>query len=245
MRPFLLLGTRAEDDAADDEYAGFLRYAGLTEAQLHRVRVEAAPLPTVDLGAYSGFVLGGSPFNASDEHKGQVQQRVERDLAGLVRRVVEADVPFLGACYGIGVLGLACGGTVDRRYGEAPAAVEISLTEQGRADPLLAGLPDPFHAIVGHKEACAVLPPGAELLASSAGCPTQMFRMGRHVYATQFHPELDAESLERRLHIYAGHGYCEPEEVAPIVAQARSVDLGHVRSLLPAFVERFGRPTAT
>ena len=166
----------------------------------------------------------------------------KRDLAALARRVVEADVPFLGACYGIGLLGLAMGGTVDRRFGEAPAAVEISLTERGLADPLLAGMPDPFHAIVGHKEACAVLPPGAVLLASSAGCPTQMFRMGRHVYATQFHPELDAESLERRLHIYAGHGYCEPEEVAPIVAQAESVDLTHVRSLLPAFVERFGRP---
>ncbi|WP_151525797.1 glutamine amidotransferase [Serinicoccus kebangsaanensis] len=237
MRPFLLLGTRAEDDAADDEYAGFLRYSGLQAEQLHRVRVEAEPLAPVDLGAYSGIIVGGSPYNASDERKGAVQLRVERDLGELVSRVVEADVPFLGACYGIGLLGMVCGGTVDRRYAEAPAAVGISLTAEGRSDPLLAGMPDPFHAIVGHKEACASLPPGAVLLASSAGCPTQMFRIGRHVYATQFHPELDAGSLEHRLHIYAGHGYCEPEEVGPIVAQARSVDLGQVRSVLRNFVE--------
>ncbi|ANS79722.1 Glutamine amidotransferase class-I [Serinicoccus hydrothermalis] len=236
MRPFLLLGTRAEDDAAADEYAGFLRYGGLTESQLHRVRVEAAPLAPVDLEAYSGVIVGGSPFNASDERKGEVQLRAERDLTELVRRVVEADVPFLGACYGIGLLGMVCGGTVDRRYAEAPAATPIRLTEAGRADPLLAGIPDPFHAIVGHKEACATLPAGAVLLASSAGCPTQMFRIGRHVYATQFHPELDADSLEHRLRIYAGHGYCEPEEVGPIVAQARSVELGHVRTVLRNFV---------
>lgn len=236
MKPFLLLGTRAEDDAADDEYAGFLRYSGLPESRLHRVRVEAGPMRAVDLDDYAGLLLGGSPFNASDVHKSPVQVRVERELGELVERVVAADKPFLGACYGIGLLGQVCGGVVDRRYGEAPAAVEISLTADGRVDPLLLGMPNPFHAIVGHKEACAVLPPGAILLASSAGCPTQMFRIGHHVYATQFHPELDADSLEHRLHIYAGHGYCEPDEVDPIVAQAREHALDDVRRILDSFV---------
>lgn len=236
MKPFLLLGTRADDDAADDEYAGFLRYSGLPERRLRRVRVEAGPMPHVDLDDYAGIILGGSPFNASDERKSAVQQRVEAELGELVQRVVAADKPFLGACYGIGLLGLVCGGVVDRRYGESPAAVEISLTPDGRIDPLLAGMPNPFHAIVGHKEACAVLPPGAVLLASSAECPIQMFRMGHHVYATQFHPELDADSLERRLNIYAGHGYCEPEEVEPIVAQARAHHLDDVRRILAIFV---------
>lgn len=241
MKPFLLLGTRAEDAAADDEYEGFLRYSGLAPQDLHRVRVEAGPLAPIDLGAYSGIVLGGSPFNASDEVKSQVQQRVERDLGELVARVIAADFPFLGACYGVGLLGLVAGGTVDRRYGETPAAVAISVTDEGRADPLLAGLPQRFHAIVGHKEACSVLPPGAVLLATSAGCPTQMFRLGRRVYATQFHPELDADTLELRLGIYAGQGYCEPEEAAQIVAQARAADVGAVRGIVRRFVELHAR----
>lgn len=100
-------------------------------------------------------------------------------------------------------------------------------------------MPATFHAIVGHQEAMSGLPPGAVLLASSATCPTQMFRIGRNVYATQFHPELDADSLAHRLRIYAGHGYCEPEEAAAIVAQARAADLGDLRRLLPAFVARY------
>ncbi|MFK5690662.1 glutamine amidotransferase [Ornithinimicrobium sp. LYQ92] len=243
MKPFLLLGTRSEDDAADDEYAGFLRYSGLAPEQLHRVRVEAGPMPVVDLDDYSGVILGGSPFNASDEVKSEVQQRVESDLAALVGRVVEQDMPFLGACYGVGLLGMVCGGTVDRRYGEAPGAVDVSLTEDGRTDPLLAGMPERFHAIVGHKEACSVLPtsPGAVLLATSPGCPTQMFRIGRNVYATQFHPELDADTLELRLRIYAGHGYCEPDDAERIVAEARAVDVDAVRGILRRFVELHAR----
>ena len=42
MKPFLLLATRSEDEAADDEYAGFLAAGGLLPEQLHRVRLEAA-----------------------------------------------------------------------------------------------------------------------------------------------------------------------------------------------------------
>ena len=49
MLPFLLLSTRAEDLAADEEYAAFLRCTGLTCDQLHRIRLEAAPLPRLDL----------------------------------------------------------------------------------------------------------------------------------------------------------------------------------------------------
>ena len=45
MKPFVLLATRAEDGPADEEYALFLRYSGLTESQLVRVRLESEPMP--------------------------------------------------------------------------------------------------------------------------------------------------------------------------------------------------------
>ena len=44
VKPFLFLGTRAEDDAADGEYDAVRRYAGLTGDQLQRRRLERAPL---------------------------------------------------------------------------------------------------------------------------------------------------------------------------------------------------------
>ena len=58
MRPFLLLSSRAEDVAADDEYEAFLRVTGLDPARLHRVRMEAAPLPALELDDYAGIFVG-------------------------------------------------------------------------------------------------------------------------------------------------------------------------------------------
>src|SRR3954452_25619132 len=66
VRPFLLLSSRPEDEAADGEYAAFLRFSGLFPEQLHRVRMEAAPLPKIRLDDWSGIFLGGGPFNSSD-----------------------------------------------------------------------------------------------------------------------------------------------------------------------------------
>ena len=124
MKPFLFLGTRAEDVVADDEYAAVLRCGGLEEGQLRRHRLERDPLGEVDLDAWSGILLGGGPFNVSDpdEEKSDAQRRAEAELAALADRVVEADFPFFGACYGVGVLGRTGGGTVDRTYGSRSAA---------------------------------------------------------------------------------------------------------------------------
>ena len=66
MKPFVLLATRAEDVPADEEYALFLRYTGLEEHELVRVRLEAERMPHFDLDALSGIFVGGGPFNASD-----------------------------------------------------------------------------------------------------------------------------------------------------------------------------------
>ncbi|HYF72006.1 MAG TPA: glutamine amidotransferase, partial [Nocardioides sp.] len=69
MKPFLFLGTRAENEVADSEYAAILRCAGLDERDVRRIRVEreeAEGLADVDLDALSGIVLGGGPFNSSD-----------------------------------------------------------------------------------------------------------------------------------------------------------------------------------
>ncbi|MFP5315475.1 MAG: glutamine amidotransferase-related protein, partial [Actinomycetes bacterium] len=170
MLPFLLLGTRAEDAAAEGEYRSFLRFTGLAPSDLHRIRVEQEPLPQLRLEDYSGIFLGGSPFNSSDAEvtKSPTQHRVERELRQLLDRVVAADFPFLGACYGVGTLGRHQGAVIDRTFAEPIGPVEITVNDDGAADPLLAGLPLRFDAFVGHKEACSTLPAGAVLLASSA-----------------------------------------------------------------------------
>jgi len=113
VKPFVLLATRAEDLPADEEYALFLRHAGLSERDLVRVRLEAGPMPRLDLDELSGIFVGGGPFNASDPPgtKPAVQRRVEAEFAALLTQVVARDFPFLGACYGVGTVGAFLGAT--------------------------------------------------------------------------------------------------------------------------------------
>lgn len=238
MKPFLLLASRAEDAAAEDEYAAYLRYGGLTPGQLRRIRLEAAPLPDLDLTEYSGVIVGGSPFTSSDppDHKSETQHRVERELAGLLDRIVAQDFPFLGACYGVGTLGTHQGAVIDRTFGEPLGAVEIGLTEAGIADPVLRGMPRTFTAFTGHKEACSSLPAHAVLLASSQACPVQMFRIRDNLYATQFHPELDAEGLVTRIDIYRHAGYFPPESAEELMAAARRFTVIEPMNILKNFV---------
>jgi GMP synthase (glutamine-hydrolysing) len=243
VQPFLLLGTRGEDAAADDEYTAFLRFTGLEEAMLHRVRLERRPLGPVDLEEWSGIFLGGGPFNSSDpeDRKSPVQRRVERELGDLLDEVVGRDFPFLGACYGIGVIGTRRGGTVDREHAEPIGPVPVTLTPEGRADPLLADLPERFEAFVGHKEAVRELPRGAVHLASSPRCPVQAFRVGRHVYATQFHPELDYAGLCTRIEVYKHAGYFEPHEAESVKESARAGEVVEPPKILRRFVQRYAR----
>jgi GMP synthase (glutamine-hydrolysing) len=241
MKPFLLLASRAEDAAAEDEYAAYLRYGGLEPSGLRRVRLEAAPLPELDLSAYSGIIVGGSPFTSSDppEHKSPTQHRVEGELAGLLDELVARDFPFLGACYGVGTLGTHQGAVIDRTYGEPLGAAEIELTDAGLEDPVLGGMPRRFTAFTGHKEACSVLPPQAVLLARSAACPVQMFRIRQNLYATQFHPELDAEGLCTRIDIYRHAGYFPPESAEELMDNARQFTVTEPMNILKNFVARY------
>lgn len=238
-----MLGIRAEDVAADDEYAAMLRCAGLDEGQLRRIRIEQTELGIVDLDRWSGIILGGGPFQASDheEVKSSTQRRVEAELTSLLDDVVERDFPFLGACYGIGTLGRHQGAVVDRTYAEPIGGVRIKVTRAGQDDPLFERSGTSFGAYVGHKEAISKLPAHAVTLAYSERCPVQAFRIGTRVYATQFHPELDLDGLATRIEVYKYAGYFKPEEADAVLAAARASGVTEVPNILERFVELFAR----
>lgn len=243
MKPFLFLATRYDDEPADAEYEAFLLRTGLDESGLVRLRLEAQPLPDLDLEDWSGIMVGGSPFNASTpaELKSATQMRVEAELSGLLDRVVEEDFPFLGACYGVGTLARHQGAVIDTTYREEVGAPEIALTEAGRQDPICAGIPGTFQAFVAHKEAVTVPPASAVILATGQDCPVQVFRVRSNLYATQFHPELDGEYLAHRLSFYADHGYFVPEELPALQARVRAQDVSDSWKVLSNFVQVHGR----
>lgn len=244
-KPFLLISTRPEDNACAAELVSFREKMGLIDDEIIQVRLEQAPLGDFDIEDYSGIVLGGSPFNSSDAVKTELQQRVEADIARIMTDVLERDFPLFGACYGIGAVGTSIGAVVDPTYGETASVVDISLTDEGKVDPVLEGMPPVWQSMVGHKDAITSLPGHAVLLASGESCPVQMFRVGSNVYATQFHPELDPEAFAYRLRVYEGRGYYGPGELDGIIATTVNVDLSVDDLLLRNFARIHRRPLET
>ncbi|GAA3327753.1 glutamine amidotransferase [Paeniglutamicibacter sulfureus] len=245
MGRFILISTREHDLAASDEVRGVLDASGLDADALRVIRLEREPLGSLDglgLEDCPGIILGGSPFNASDHPstKSATQLRCEADLSRLLDVLVAEDFPFLGACYGVGTLGTHQGGRVDTHFGEPVGTSRIRLTDQGRRDPLLAGLPEEFDAFVGHKEAVSELPESAVLLADSAACPVQMFRVKSNLYATQFHPELDPAGLAQRIMIYRDAGYFPPQDAQRLHDEAMAALVEWPALILRNFVRRYG-----
>ena len=87
-------------------------------------------------------------------------------------------------------------------------------------------------------------PRHAVLLASSPGCPVQAFRIGSRVYATQFHPELDAAGLCTRIDVYKHAGYFQPEQADELKALAYRSNVVHPPDILRRFVHSYARDAA-
>jgi GMP synthase (glutamine-hydrolysing) len=117
--------------------------------------------------------------------------------------------------------------------------IALTLTEAGYNDPLFGELPPVFAAQAGHEDRVIELPRDAVLLASSPRVAEQAFRfVGRPIYCTQFHPELDRATMLERLVAY-------PEYVARIARVSYDDFIQNLRetpdanSLLRRFVTMF------
>lgn len=241
-KPVLILQLRPEDVTADSEYLAFLKYGDLAEKETHRIRIEQTGIPSdISLDDYSAIIVGGSPFDVSTPpvDKSAIQHKVEDDFLRLLEQVLERDFPFLGACSGNGLLGYYLRTPISRKYGEAVGCVSLTLTEDGKQDPLLQDFPEQIHVLLGHKEACDNLPTGATLLLQGDTCPVQMFRVGSNVYATQFHPEGDAEGFTVRINAYKHHGYFEPNEAERLIDAVSRVETPFAQKILQRFVKRY------
>ena len=240
-KPVLVLQLRPEDDTSDSEFEAFLKYGQLDEADTRRIRIEKAGIPELSLEDYSAVIVGGSPFDIStpQERKSAIQVRIESDFKRLFDEIVARDFPFLGACSGCGLLGSYLDTPISSQYAEPVGGVRVTLTNDGKHDPLLVDYPEQIDVLCGHKEACDRLPTGATLLLTGDDCPVQMFRVGENVYATQFHPEGDSEGFTVRIQTYKHHGYFPPEESEALIAAVNRKDTPYAREILRRFVERY------
>ncbi|MEM6634845.1 MAG: glutamine amidotransferase [Pseudomonadota bacterium] len=241
MKPFLILQLRPETEAADGEFAAIVEKGGIAAGRGHRIRLDQTDLPDdLRLDDYAAVIVGGGPGCISDapDRKSPIEARIENAIMGLMPEIDARDHPYLGCCYGIGILAHHLGAPVTKqRYSEP---VGVSACRIAGDDPLLAGCPPAFDAFVGHKEAVQSLPPDCAHLVSSEACPFQMIRYKSNVYATQFHPEADADEFETRIRIYKDRGYFPPEDAERLIAVCRGADVTAPVRILRNFVARYG-----
>src|SRR6185503_9289049 len=140
--------------------------------QLHRPDIRCTPLNIADgkdlpvgtsLSDFDGVMIPGSPL-----HVYHPNACVRRQI-DFARAAFAAGVPVWGSCWGLQLAVMALGGSVRRnpRGRELPIARAITMTEVGRADPLLASRPAIFDALCSHLDEIETLPPNSRILAGN------------------------------------------------------------------------------
>ena len=124
-------------------------------------------------------------------------------------------------------------------------SVEVTLTAQGREDPLFTGLPETFTVQATHEDIVAGSPPGSIVLASNANTSNQAMAIGSNVRGVQFHPELRSEALTTLVRSRATkledearlRGLPAGAAVPSLLSGIRNAPLA--RKVLLNFIERF------
>lgn len=235
MIRYALIQAREPDEATGpEEHRSFAHELGVDPASIDCVTALGGALDVDALcDRYDAVLVGGSGRYSVTGDEAWLPNFFDT-LGALADR----DFPTFASCFGFQGLCVALGAEV--RTDEPNAEVGshlLSLTAEGRADPLFGGLPDTFHAQLGHKDRALHLPTGAVWLASSERCPYQALRVGRNVYATQFHPELSAEANRRRfLQYWNEYAYVFGEAAAQRILDTLR-DSSHASALLRRFGE--------
>jgi len=155
-----------------------------------------------------GPYLPGLSFAYYETHQGTLPQRPEdcdawfctgsqysvyedRDwigrLAGFIRKVREAERPFVGICFGHQMLAHALGGEVAKApqgWGVGVLGVEVL-----RQEPWMQPALEKFSIQHMHQDQVQRLPAGSVVLGRSDHCEVGMFRVGDSMLGIEGHPE--------------------------------------------------------
>jgi len=112
--------------------------------------------------------------------------------------------PTFASCWGFQALARALGGKVVTDLSRAEVGtIEVSGTRAASDDPVFGPAPSQIDVQSGHQDIVERLPDDAVCLASSDRVINQAMTFpGKPIYATQFHPELDRQSLIERIEAY-------------------------------------------
>lgn len=169
-------------------FRGFLQADGVAWDTVELDEGEAIP----PLDGYDALWVMGGPMDVWETGE---YPWLEAEISAIREAVRVRDMPFLGFCLGHQLLAVALGGEVGRMATPEIGIHEIALTGDGRADPMLAGLPERGVCLQWHGAEVKIPPAGARVLASSPASAIQAMRVGDRAYGFQYHVELTEDTV--------------------------------------------------
>ena len=161
------------------------------------VRLFAGDRLPDDWSNAAALIFLGGPMSVNDEAR-YAYLAAEKVI---IRGALERHTPTLAVCLGAQLLAAAAGSRVFPGVRPVIGWAPVSLTTDGRQDPLLAPLAQLAAVFHWHGETFD-LPQGAVRLAFSALTMNQAFRLGQTVYGLQFHLEVDAPMIDSWVRAY-------------------------------------------
>lgn len=235
MIRYLLLQVRNADDPMRQQEVGcFARGLGCSPEQVHVYDLLRGVPDSEEIDAADVVLLGGSGDYSVAEGGPWLGAALET-----MQELHELGKPTFASCWGFQAMAQSLGGRVVTDVSRAEIGTHtVRLTSQGLADPVFKPLGHRFAAQMGHQDIVDRLPRGAVLLASTDKVENQAFTFpDKPIYCTQFHPELDRESLLQRLHAYPQ--YVERIAGMPMEQfEQQCQDAPETSRLLVRFVER-------
>lgn len=143
----------------------------------------------------------GGPMNVYEDKRYPFLLAEER----ILKQALEKGLPVLGICLGAQMLAKSCGAKVFKSPVREIGWRRVTLTAEGRRDRLFSGIPERPEVFEWHEDTFGI-PAGGVLLARSAGCRNQAFRVGRNAYGLQFHVEVTPAMIRGWIGRYAGDG---------------------------------------
>jgi GMP synthase (glutamine-hydrolysing) len=124
-----------------------------------------------------GLILSGGPSSV-----------YEPNAPRLDPRILEANLPILGLCYGHQLIAEITNGKVEpatrKEYGIAQVTIDKTVG-------VLAGLSKKEKVWMSHGDIVLAVPPGFEVLAHTESCPVAAFKhKEKPIYGLQWHPEV-------------------------------------------------------
>ncbi|MCC5987128.1 MAG: glutamine amidotransferase [Pararhodobacter sp.] len=140
---------------------------------------------------YRAVLVSGSESMVSTPEPWMAQ------TAGWLRECLAAGTPLLGVCFGHQLLAFAAGATIaPNPAGPEIGTVTVHFADDRAGDPLFAPMGDTEELQAWHEETVLTRPPGASVLARSAGDAHHVLRYAKRSWGVQFHPELTRTQMD-------------------------------------------------